>query len=207
MTRNEIINKVRVYMDEISPFENIEVINNPMIDSLLEDTANDLLLITPEKELSGLLQSMSGLTINPNISKGYGYIELPSTFLRALNLKFSEWERPVTNFLTSADPSYKLQWNKFTMSRGVKPMAYVTTLDYEGVYFKRIEYFGMPEASSQTLDYGSYVNRVTDVSDISDNLIDPLCWLVAAKAFQIIGSQNESQAATAKVMDWIKLRS
>ena len=207
MTRNEIINKVRVCMDEISPFENIEVINNPMIDSLLEDTANDLLLIVPEPEVAGLLKSMLGLTLSTNTSKGYGHIELPSNFLRAFNLKFSQWERPVTTFMNTTDPSYKLQWNKFTMSRGVKPIAYITTLDYEGVYFNRIEYFGMPEASSQTLDYGSYVNRVTDVGDISDNLIDPLCWLVASKAFSIIENQQASQAAAAKVMDWIKLRS
>ncbi len=51
-------------------------------------------------------------------SKGSGWLLLPDDFLRLLLFKMSDWERPVYEPITAADPQYQLQFSRYKGIRG-----------------------------------------------------------------------------------------
>ena len=51
-------------------------------------------------------------------SKGSGWTLLPDDFMRLLIFKMSDWERPVYEPITAADPKYQLQFSRYKGLRG-----------------------------------------------------------------------------------------
>lgn len=51
-------------------------------------------------------------------SKGSGWTLLPEDFMRLLVFKMSDWERPVYEPITAADPQYQLQFSRYKGLRG-----------------------------------------------------------------------------------------
>lgn len=51
-------------------------------------------------------------------SKGSGWTLLPEDFMRLLIFKMSDWERPVYEPITAADPQYQLQFSRYKGLRG-----------------------------------------------------------------------------------------
>ncbi len=62
-------------------------------------------------------------------SKGSGWILLPEDFMRLLVFKMSDWERPVYEPITAADPQYQLQFSRYKGLRGnpQKPVVAIVT--------------------------------------------------------------------------------
>ena len=50
--------------------------------------------------------------------KGSGWILLPCDFMRLIIFKMSDWERPVYEAITAADPEYQLQHSRYKGIRG-----------------------------------------------------------------------------------------
>lgn len=50
--------------------------------------------------------------------KGGGWILLPEDFMRLLIFRMSDWERPVYEPITAADPEYKVQFSRYKGLRG-----------------------------------------------------------------------------------------
>lgn len=50
--------------------------------------------------------------------KGSGWTLLPDDFMRLLIFKMSDWERPVYEPITAADPQYQLQFSRYKGLRG-----------------------------------------------------------------------------------------
>lgn len=51
-------------------------------------------------------------------SKGSGWTLLPEDFMRLVIFKMSDWERPVYEPITAADPQYQLQFSRYKGLRG-----------------------------------------------------------------------------------------
>lgn len=51
-------------------------------------------------------------------NNGSGWIALPENFMRLLIFKMSDWERPVYEPITAADPQYQLQFSRYKGLRG-----------------------------------------------------------------------------------------
>ena len=51
-------------------------------------------------------------------SKGSGWTLLPEDFMRLIIFKMSDWERPVYEPITAADPRYELQFSRYRGLRG-----------------------------------------------------------------------------------------
>lgn len=50
--------------------------------------------------------------------QGSGWILLPDDFMRLIIFKMSDWERPVYEPITAADPQYQLQFSRYKGLRG-----------------------------------------------------------------------------------------
>lgn len=61
--------------------------------------------------------------------KGSGWILLPEDFMRLVIFKMSDWERPVYEPITAADPQYQLQFSRHKGLRGnpQKPVAAIVS--------------------------------------------------------------------------------
>lgn len=87
-------------------------------------------------------------------SKGSGWILLPDDFMRLLIFKMSDWERPVYEPITAADPQYQLQFSRYKGVRGnpQKPVVAIVSRA-EG---RALELFSCKDNSS-TVEQAVYI--------------------------------------------------
>ena len=199
MDRQTIIQKVQLKMDEISPYDSGEIVNNSFIEELLDDSVKTLLL-----KLPGYLTSPVDMGIangTPNTDTKTGYVELPDDFIRLVSFKMTEWTRAVTIPITEDNPLYNLQKNTYLRGKPQKPIVVIRNI-YDSSSKKILEYYSVN--SSHAIERALYVK-----SDIAENLateiIDPLCYQCAADAFTILEQNDQAKVALAKVDEFIQL--
>lgn len=195
MTRDEIISLVQIKIDEISPFDSGEIVNNSLVDSLLNESANRLLEILPTY-MSPITKYTT--TITGNDYDAYtGYINLPSNFLKMVSLKMEDWSRPVTTFISDIHPEYKLQMNQYTRGGTSKPVCALIG-DSTGVI---LEYFSV-KSNNHTIDKLNYIAE-TLPENLNDLLIEPLSWMCASIVFQIMDMKGQSELALSRVQEFV----
>lgn len=87
-------------------------------------------------------------------SKGSGWTLLPEDFMRLLIFKMSDWERPVYEPITAADPQYQLQFSRYKGLRGnpQKPVVAIVSRA-EG---RALELFSCKDATA-TVEQAVYI--------------------------------------------------
>lgn len=202
--RLSIINAVKAKVDELIPegegvtitytSESEPNISNPLdifINVVMDEVAKELLLMAPLHVLEPTVTTPTPTQILSDDWGKTGYIPLPSDFLRLQSFLMSEWERPVTVPITTLDPLYDLQKNKFVRGGVAKPVAVIT---WNGTT-KVLEYYSVQ--SAHTLGHFRYIPE-TLPEDVQDNLFDSLTWLIAEKVLQITGQQELAKVAYEK---------
>ena len=215
-TRAEIIDVVKTKLDELSPFEDVNVDAVDMIDKVLDDSGNTIRRIVPTHLLDAV-----DLFTDPNNhienADGSGLIiignKTESIFIRLHSLKLNQWEVPVTKTISVDDPKYKLQ--RYSATRGglCKPVA-VLRYHYQPstptfpfvVDGMVIEYFSVPAGTSHTVDYAKYVmsGPAQDLTIQTNLLVDPLAWQCAGDIYLIQEKKEQAELAYAKVQEFIK---
>lgn len=138
MIRSDYINKVKAKLEEISPFEEPASLIaasgdstydkvKPIIsyiDATLDEATKDCLNNLPLSLLaSDVDEEQYCLPIDLG---GVGHISGMDEYLRFVRISCPVWERDVTVFITSSDPLYLIQQNKYTRGKCCKPaVAYV----------------------------------------------------------------------------------
>ena len=191
MTRDDLIDKIKVKMDEITPFDDgvtfagtdIKPIVS-YIEDYLQSSCDDLLMICPlylcgKTEFDGDITD--GETLNNRI---IGELEVPDDFLRVHTVKMSGWERPVHISIGVEDADYQFQLNPYTMGGSAKPVI-VKTPELLYLY----SYLDGDTCSEKT--YVARVDMTDSTIDINDSLINPLCALVAANVYGVFGSEEQ----------------
>jgi hypothetical protein len=129
MTRQEIINKIKVEMDELTPFDGGFIIplvstknaeSKPIdayIQEILDSCAENVILAAPV-HLAPLKQYSGVVTVQDNVAM----IAVPSDFLALGTVKLIEWERPVPASIPQTDPLYLRQRNKYTRAGVSRPV-------------------------------------------------------------------------------------
>lgn len=203
MDRQSIIQKVQLKMDEITPYDSGEIINDSFIDELLDDSVKTLLLRLP-----GYLcpPTNMGIATGTSNGDGTGHVELPDDFIRLISFKMSEWKRAVTTPISEDHPLYNLQKNTFLRGGINKPVVVI-----------RNNYNSNSSASEKLLEYYSVnsshsISRAVYVkSDVAENLptelIDALAYQCASDAFVIMEQGEQAKLALAKVDEYIQLNS
>ena len=202
MKRSEIINKVKVRMDELTPFDEGLLVTDPKstlvkpieayIDALLDECVVDVFKAFPLYMLD--VFSIEGVRENKD---GVVHIELPEDFCRLAMIQFDSWKRPVQNAITSEHPNYTNQFNPYTRGGVVKPIVLIQ-VDETGV--PHLECYTVP---SGILGAFSYVPKLAAHSLERDDLIDPMTWLCASKVLAIMGAK-ESEIAMAHYLEILK---
>jgi hypothetical protein len=202
MDRRKIISKIRIKLDEILTDSSSQIIQDPTIDIVLDETVTELLLMVPRY----LIKAKPLATPGPGsgIAKTdttVGYVVLPDDYLRLYSFKMTEWLRPVTQAISEDHPDFIHQQNTATRGKKAKPVC-VLRYDQDEEAFV-LDYYSVDTA--HTIEYGLYI-PVTIAEELQDNLIDPLTWLVVAKVLQIYSDNDQGQQkAMQQVVNWITI--
>jgi len=203
MDRDRIKGRVKIKLEEVSEAAG-QIVENPMIDEILDETADELQLLVPRYLLASTITAYNPVDASHVVlADGSGYVVLPTTFLRLSYFKMAEWTNPVFEAISEEHPDYVKQHNPYTRGKLVKP---VCVLRYDAVLSKMIlEYFSVTAGSTHTVEAAAFITKKL-AEELQEDLIDPLTWLVAAKILQIYSTDDPGeQKARARVADWIKL--
>jgi hypothetical protein len=203
MTREELIKKVALKMDEISSSDDIIVAvsssdNNPLytqINNLLNESINDVLTKAPiyripdaftatEADLEGSMAILGN-------TRRAGVISLPEDFIRLVSISASDLERHIVDLSIEGDETDKRQHNKFLVAKNAKPVGVLGRA--EG---NRVIYVYSFEKDITPLMSLTYVKRFTDtVNDIEldDYMSELVSWVCAGRVFAVQGDINRGK--------------
>jgi len=201
-SRLELINYVKAKIDEIIPegegvqfseesSPNISDPYNLFINSILDETAKKTLMSTPVHVIVPTDASTQTVTADSGGDK-IGYIQLPDNFLRLISLKMTDWEREVNFAITTYDPLYALQRNKYVRGGISKPVIAYSWRVISDASKRVLEYYSVDE--NHTIEKFLYVPE-TVAEEVQSNLVDAMTWFCAGMVLQIIGMGEASKTA------------
>lgn len=198
MTREELIMKVALKMDEISSSDDITVEvmasdNNPLytqINGLLNESVNDVLMKAPTHRLYAHMETSSvaeEVLLFSNTRKAYA-MSVPDNFLKFVSITDSSFfDRPITELFTEGDDIYKKQQNKHLVAKKAKPVAIMCNSPY-GRLIYCYSYDAADSPTAQLLYIKRY-NKADMYEDcgLDEYLIDIISWACAGKVFAAQG--------------------
>lgn len=194
MNRTALINQVKSKIDELSPStamivdvgqEDSKPIDT-IIGDLLDESAKEVLLKAPIHRLPAT-SSANAATADAGDST-IGTIDVPTDFLRLVELKMTQWKRPVTELQQQGSKIAERQYNKYLRGGTVKPVAVLSHRATKLV----IEYFSVETV--HTVERFLYIKK--DVAEnIPEILQDALCWICASRVLSVFGKTEDSKRA------------
>lgn len=200
MDRQAIIKKVQLKLDEITPYDSGEIVNDSFIDELLDDSAKTLQL-----KLPGYLSAPVNMDIESGTDNGdgSGFIQLPDDYIRLVTFKMTEWLIAVTVPITEDNPKYNLQKNPYLRGKPNKPVLVIRNI-FDSTSKKILEYYSV--LSNHTIERAMYIQSM--VAELfPDELIDTLAYQTASDAYLIMEQPDMAKLAMAKVDEYIQLNS
>jgi hypothetical protein len=205
MTEDEIKNRVKVKLDELTP--DGETLAHPVdnyIDALLDESYNQLLLEVPAYLLpmSSIDENLVEYGVDFETSENNAYVPRPDDFIRVGRFKFSDWENEATRSITPDNPEYKVHQNTFLQGRSYRPIiieihAYLDTDTELKRYLKCLNIAG-----NDNVEYLYYIAN-DDITKLTDDLIDPLTWLNASKVFQAFEMFDQAKFSEQRYREFI----
>jgi hypothetical protein len=197
MLRKDALSKVKVYIDELTPFDAGElsvagdILPKPVdnyIDALLDEATDSVRLLAPLHRLSKKnLPDDVVITTRPlSDSIVYYTLPLPEDFLRIACISMSGWRRPVAETVAEDSEAYKLLRNPHTTAGASKPAVVITG--------HRMELYGsrVPCATLVNKEYihKAYFSATAD--HVQDNLVaEAVC---RRCALSVLGIMERTEA-------------
>lgn len=203
MTREDLIKKVALKMDEISSSDDVIVSvhsgdNNPLyaqIDGLLNESINDVLTKAPIYRIKSQLDSMNIIDTETIFdSRQIAVVTVPEDFIRIMSISDVAFERPIVDLAVEGDDVDKRQHNKFLVAKQAKPVAVLGRI-MDGRRVIRCYSYGEDDVP---MPYILYVKRYSDTSMSSkilfdDYLVDIISWVCAGKVFAAQGDLSKGK--------------
>ena len=202
MTREELIKKVALKMDEISSSDDVIVPvgtgdNNPLytqINNLLNESVNDVLMKAPIYRIQSQIETASAFTVEERFSKPnkrrVAIFVLPEDFIRMVSISDSAFQRPIVDLAVEGDDTDKRQHNKFLVAKSAKPVAVMG----RGSNGRTITCYSYDTSEDTTpnpsLQYIKRYDNDRDTSaetDLDGYMIDLVSWVCAGKVFAAQG--------------------
>lgn len=210
MTREELIKKVALKMDEISSSDDVIVPvhtgdNNPLytqINNLLNESVNDVLMKAPlyrihshvvEAELKSGDDNLSITNIFDDYRK-IATISVPSDFIRFVSISDDAFQRPVSELAMEGDTMDKRQHNRHLVAKYAKPVAVMGSNSSGRI----ITCYSYETDATPNLSF-LYVKRynndevATAETDLDGYMIDLVSWVCAGKVFAAQGDINKGK--------------
>lgn len=206
MDRQELIRKVALKMDEISSSDDVIVSvgiddNNPLytqIDSLLDESVNDVLMKAPIYRISDMFKKHSTPKeyIRTN-NRQIAVFSVPDDFIRLASISSDLFKRPVVELAIEGDYISKRQHNDFLMAKTAKPVAVIG----QSLSGERIISCYSFDADPEPQATMSYIHRFDgDFADFDEYMTEVVTWACAGKVFSIQGDIAKSQACDANAV-------
>lgn len=215
-TRQELIDAVKVKLEEISPFEepaSFIAAGDTAIDSVkpiisyiertLDEAAHNCLRSLPLTLLHADIQRKTdGMTVDVN---GVGYVTGLNATYRYIRFMHETLQRDITAFISSESPLYLVQQNRYVHGGPAKPVAVIASW-HDGTNAGQIEIYSFKPKMAEDFDPSNvspdyvllYINTEktagTDSSDPVQSSIDEFIVLeCAAMVAEILGNVNTAQ--------------
>ena len=204
MTREELIRKVALKMDEISSSDDVIVSvnagdNNPLytqIDNLLNESVNDVLMKAPVFRL----QNHRAVIGNDKISvatilddtRKIAVIDVPEDFIRLIGIYDRMLKRPILDLAIEGDETARRQSNKFLVAKSAKPVAVIG-----GGQFRTITCYsyGIDDTPNPKVYYiKRYVGGdKQEDANLDEYMTDIVSWVCAGRVFAAQGDMNKGK--------------
>ena len=205
MTREELIKKVALKMDEISSSDDVIVPvnvsdNNPLytqINGLLNESINDVLTKAPIYRIQNHVVSMKESTAGSTFdnSRATAVIVVPNDFIRLVSITDDSFQRPIVDLAIEGDGVDKRQHNKFLVAKSAKPVA-VIGRDQNGARVITCYSYELNTTPSPTMSYvkryESNLDAMLEV-DLDSYIIDVVSWVCAGRVFAAQGDINKGK--------------
>lgn len=212
MTREELIKRIALKMDEISSSDDvIEPVgtgdNNPLytqINNLLNESVNDVLMKAPIYRINSQVEKFDAnkvsLKLDNAISRKVAEITVPDNFIRLVSISHEDFHRQIVDLAIEGDEVDKRQHNEHLVAKCAKPVAVISrdlSDTGKGVRLIRCYSFKSDETSKPVgyyiKRYDTAKNDTTAEVDIDDYLIDIVSWVCAGKVFAAQGDINKGK--------------
>lgn len=204
MTRELLIKKVALKMDEISSSDEVIIPvnigdNNPLytqIDNLLDESINEVLSKAPTIRIQDhIFKSDTSITTEDifNGKRKRAVISVPDDFIRLISISDDCFQRPIVEFSFEGDEIDRRQHNKYLVSKKAKPVAIIShTGNGQVIYCYSYDADDTPNPSLL------YVKRYDGYGAVDVNLdqylIDTVTWVCAGKVFSARGDMANSKS-------------
>lgn len=190
MTRNEIIQKVQLCLDEINGLSEGQTIMDVQIEGQLDDSAVSLLQLLPS-----FLGDPVAPTVVPTVTDHI--IALPADFLKLGHVKLASWKRDIVTALPMGHP--RVMYEDYDYLRANKNNPLVAIKNEAGT--KKLYVAPVEDGDTVTL---FYVKRPTAAETLPDKLIDMLSWHTAERIFTSYGEQDKVTLAKTRLNELIQ---
>ncbi len=208
MTRAELIEKVKIKLEEVSPFdeptsfiaaagdsdyEQVKPVKS-YIDGTLDEAASFCLATLPSILLNQDVQSINNATIFVD-NKGVGRLLIDSKD-RCICVELPIWERPCRTIITTDSPLYVLQQNRYTRGGTAKPV--VSYNQTNGAQL--LELYSYPSQYNGTQQNGKidYIATDTKAEDIQSDIVDFIVLRCALLVYNIFGNAQQIEILNAE---------
>lgn len=206
MTREELIKRIALKMDEISSSDDVIVPvngsdNNPLytqINNLLNESVNDVLMKAPIYRLQSQTSECSSNVKVEGIfsdTRKVAIISVPDDFVRLVSISDNLFQRPIVELAYEGDIIDKRQHTKHLVAKSAKPVAVLcNTVGGRKIYCYSYDFNVI--APDPSLLYIRRYNNDKDTSadtDLDDYLIDIVSWVCAGKVFASQGDVNKEK--------------
>jgi hypothetical protein len=194
MFRKDVKERVKVFIDELTPFSESELtldsdtLTKPIdsyIDGLLDEATDDVKMIAPLNRIRkyNLNSSLSEETLHDGTV--YYTVELPADFLRIATISMTNWHRAVYSSTSKDGEGYKLLRNPHTTAGASKPVIIING-NYLELYGSKISGVEMKDKEYIKKEYFSDEVDYT----VDSLLLDAICWRCAVLVLGIMGRKD-----------------
>jgi hypothetical protein len=196
-TTAELTAIVKSKIDELTPFDGGlalitatgNLANNPIdtyIVQFLNESAKETLLETPIHALP--LTNFATIDFDLTLKKAT--ITIPSNYLRISVVRFSSWERPVSNVTRPGEAGYIMMDNPYLRPGKKRPRVF--WIIESGI--PKLVCYGVESNSNYTAKYVAETLAI----NIIGKLIEPMTWHCAFQVLQVFDKDKLSQTAYAR---------
>jgi hypothetical protein len=202
MRREDVIKKVKVKLEEFSPFDepkslvaiqdsNVKPINS-YIEETLDTAYDDVLLLAPLHLIKENVSDIYDEKIE--VVKKVGYLEVPDDFLRLHSVMFDKWKRMVNRVIYPNQAEYALQRNEYTRGGLAKPIIAINNNKFE-IYSIR---------PTMKCEYFKFIPKTIEGnSEFEDTLIDIVVLQCAILVLEIFEQTNKAQVLSQELSNLI----
>lgn len=198
----DILRAVKIVIDEnqtseslLSVLDSDTLAMNEIIETQIPVAASMVELEAPRYKIGGGEAMATSIVWRKGaVGIGSGKVILPDDFLRLVVFQMSDWERPVVDAISDADPLYMQQFSRFAGIRGTpqKPIAALCAMP-AGLC---LEFFSCKDGEDVTVAKARYIPKpiITEKKEIRlcSKLYDSIVYRVA---HLVVGSYGANEKA------------